>query len=175
MNLQSVREKVSVDERTANVFDATQKMVDESITEMRSISHQIMPNEVMRKGLANALKGLIEKIDSNRLKIVLDVDGLGNAIHPDIQLVLYRILQECINNVIKHSKADKLDIHISQRENRLMAIVRDNGVGFSTSRTDFDGIGLQSIQTRVKYLKGTLNIESRKERGTEIRLDIPLQ
>lgn len=175
MNLQSVKDKVSVDERTANVFDATQKMVDESITEMRSISHQIMPNEVMRKGLANALKDLIEKIDSNRLKIILDVDSLSSAIDTDIQLVIYRILQECINNVIKHSKADKLNIHISQHDNRLRATVQDNGVGFSTSRSDYDGIGLQSIQTRVKYLKGTLNIESQRDKGTEIHLDIPLQ
>jgi signal transduction histidine kinase len=89
--------------------------------------------------------------------------------------VLYRVVQECVNNVIKHSGANTLDISIIKEESEITATIEDNGKGFNTSSKDnVEGIGLKNIHTRIAYLKGTVDFESSPGRGTLVAIHVPL-
>ena len=176
MNLQSMQDKLENDEKSANTYNRTLNLLDESIKEVRSVSHEMIPNALMRSGLGEALKTLIEKIDSNSLKISLTTDNLKEDINQDIQMVLYRIFQESINNVIKHSKANKLHISLFQDQYSLNAIIADNGVGFDKEKVmkNKPGMGLENILVRIKFLKGKFDIDSAEGKGTTLKFEIPL-
>lgn len=175
MNIQAAIENLPPEYKTNKIYANTLQLVDESINEMRSVSHQMVTNNVMRLGLANALKELIEKINSNKLNVTLNVDGLLQKIDTDIQLVVYRVLQESIANVIKHSQATILDIALRLEEQYLKASVKDNGVGFELSKIPTaKGIGIDNIKTRVKFLKGQVNIQTEPGKGTLIEIVIPI-
>ncbi|OJU28599.1 MAG: hypothetical protein BGN92_09700 [Sphingobacteriales bacterium 41-5] len=175
MNLQAAEDHLIPGDQAAKIYANTLNLLEESIKEMRGVSHQMVTNNVMRKGLANALKEMIEKIESNQLNISLDVNGLQQDIDPEIQLVVYRVLQESISNVIKHAKASKLDIRLNADKDMLTASVEDNGRGFDISNAKINkGIGLDNIETRIKFLKGKYNIDSSKENGTSLQFEIPL-
>lgn len=175
MNLQAAVEHLPPDEKSGKIYANALQLVDESIVEMRSVSHQMVTSNVIRKGLANALKELVEKIENNRLKISVDVNGFFENINPEIQIMIYRILQESIHNVVKHAAASKIDIHLSAESNQIITSVRDNGIGFVlTSTKNRKGIGLDNIETRVKFLKGDLKISSAPGHGTTLDIRIPL-
>ena len=176
MNMQSMQTSLNKDTRAEGIYNNTMSLMDDSIKEMRSVSHQIMmPNNMMRVGLANALKNLVEKIDSNKLKIHLNIEGVHNNIDQNIQLMMYRIFQESINNVIKHAQATLLDISVMQVNGVLHATIEDNGVGFSPEKlSDAKGIGLENIKTRLRFLKGEMDIDSSPGKGTLLAIHVPV-
>ncbi|MCO6497843.1 MAG: tetratricopeptide repeat protein [Chitinophagaceae bacterium] len=175
MNLQAAMEYLPEDDRMTKIYNNTLQLVDDSILEMRSVSHELVTNNVMRKGLANALKELIEKISNNRLKVNLEVNGLLENVSAEIQLIVYRILQESIQNVIKHAQASRIDILLNVDIEYLSGIVSDNGKGFDTSTTaSRNGIGLENIATRIRFLKGSYKVSSAPGEGTKLQFEIPL-
>jgi two-component system NarL family sensor kinase len=132
-------------------------LVDESCKEVRHISHQMMPNMLLKSGIASDVKSFIEKIDSEALKVNFEAVGFKNKLEDNVEIVLYRVIQESVNNVIKHAKATELDIKLHKSNNEIIAVIKDNGVGFDTARKDeFTGIGLKNIATRIEYLKGSV-------------------
>ncbi len=176
MNLQALGEGAELKETLVPVYHNSISLVDESVKEIRNVSHQIVPNNVIRLGLGNALKTLVEKIDNNQLKIHLDIEGPLQNIAPDTQLMVYRILQEIINNVIKHARADTLNIVMEVSANDLQAIIEDNGVGFDkNSLKEGSGIGLDNIASRIRYLKGRYRIDATPGKGTKFSFRIPVK
>ena len=92
----------------------------------------------------------------------------------NIETVLYRVIQECVNNVIKHSGADKLDISLIKDADGIAATVEDNGRGFDTTdKQKFEGIGLKNITSRIEFLKGTVDFDSFPGKGTLIAIHVP--
>jgi signal transduction histidine kinase len=149
-------------------------LVDESCREVRSVSHSMMPNALLKKGLAAAVHDFIDKIDNKVLQVNLYTEGLDERLDPGVESMLYRIIQECVNNVIKHSGASQLDISLVSEEDGISLTVEDNGKGFDTSQKDvFDGIGLRNITSRVQFLKGTVEFDSQPGRGTLVAAHIP--
>lgn len=174
MNLEAFENRFSSNEKDKESFNRIIFLVDESIKEMRGVTHQMMPGAFIRFGLSGALKNLIDKIDSDSLEINLNIEGLSKDQDHNIQIVLYRIFQECINNVIKHAKATKLYISLMQDDESINATIEDNGIGFDVAEiSDKNGIGLENIRTRVNFLKGILDISSAKGKGTLIAFHIP--
>jgi two-component system NarL family sensor kinase len=177
MNLSGLQERVKFeDESTENLYDKTLALVDESCKEVRSISHNMMPNVLLRAGLASAVKDFIDKIDSRKLKVNLETVGLKDRLDSDVEMVLYRVIQEAVNNVIKHSGANHLDIQMVKDEEGITATIEDNGVGFDANNKDkFEGIGLKNIKTRIEYLKGSVEFESAPGKGTLVAIHIPIK
>lgn len=175
MNMQAIETKAKEDDKTLKSYQKILSLLDDSIKEMRSVSHQMMPGAFMRFGLGAALKELIEKIDTNTLEVNLNVDGLNENYDSNIEIVLYRIFQECVNNVIKHAKATKLFISLSQTDNYIDATIEDNGIGFDLKDTQGKGIGLENIKTRINFLKGILDVNTAKGKGTLIAFHIPIK
>jgi two-component system NarL family sensor kinase len=175
MNLSAITGNLTFDdEQSKEVFYKTMNLVDESCREVRVISHQMAPNVLLKSGLAAAVRDFINKIDSRKLKINLETFGLQERIDQNIETVLYRVIQETVNNVIKHSGANKLDIQLDKDDEGINAMVEDNGRGFDATQVEkFEGIGLKNIRTRVTYLKGTVDFSSNPGSGTLIAIFIP--
>ena len=116
-----------------------------------------------------------ELMHHNTLDLTLIILLLSsqNRIPEKIELNLYRVIQELTQNVVKHSEASKLDIQLYQFQGNLHLILEDNGKGFQTE-SGKDGIGLQNIKSRVESMHGTLNYDSKIERGTIVTIKIPL-
>jgi two-component system NarL family sensor kinase len=175
LNLSALTDGLSFkDEHTKEMFGKTMNLVDESCKEVRVISHQMAPNVLLKSGLAAAVRDFISKIDSRRLKINLETFGLQERLDQNIETVLYRVIQETVNNVIKHAGANSLDIQLNKDEEGVNAMIEDNGKGFEASQIEkFEGIGLKNIRTRVTFLKGTVDFSSSPGQGTLIAIFIP--
>ena len=134
-----------------------------------------MPNALLKSGLASAVKEFIDKLDSRVLKVNLYTEGLNERLDSNVETVLYRIIQECVNNVIKHSGANTLDISLIKDTDGIAATIEDNGHGFdSKDNTKFEGIGLKNVLSRVQFLKGTLEFDSSLGKGTLVAIHVPL-
>ncbi len=151
-------------------------LVDESCREIRNVSHNMMPNALLKNNLAAAITDFIEKLDKKSLQIHLYTEGLEKRMDPTLETVLYRILQELVNNVVRHAHASTLDISIIRSASGIEATIEDNGRGFDSSDPQvFNGIGLKNILTRVEYLKGSADFDSAPGRGTVVALHIPVK
>ncbi len=175
MNLSAFEDSApSWPQAQAEQLDKIKYLVDESCKEIRNVSHNMMPNSLLKKSLASAVRDFIDKIDKKALEVHLYTEGLDERIDSNIETVFYRVIQECVNNVIKHSGADRLDISIMREPAAITTTIEDNGKGFDTgSMNRFEGIGLKNITSRVNYLKGTLEIDSAPGQGTLIAIYIP--
>jgi len=177
LNLSALNEEIHFNKPDQSVsFKHTQDIIDECCKEVRTLSHQMMPNVLLKNGLASAVREFVNKIDSTRLKINLQTHGLNERLEETVEIVLYRVIQECVNNVIKHSGAKSLDIQIIKDEKEISATIEDNGRGFNMGELDqFEGIGLKNVRTRVEYLNGTVHFDSTPGRGTHVYVEIPLE
>lgn len=150
------------------------KILDQSTIELRDLSHKLMPKGLVKFGLEKAVEGLLElSLKFTKIDFHYEFSGIQNRIPEKIELNLYRVIQELTQNVVKHSKASKLDIQLYQFQNNLHLILEDNGKGFQTE-SNSDGIGLQNIKSRVEAMHGSLNYDSKIDRGTIVTIKIPL-
>ena len=150
-------------------------LLDEAVQEVRRISHNLISGILMKFGLAPALKDLCETVDgTDKIKTNLFLHGLDERMETQTEISVYRIIQELISNTLKHAKASEIDIHVTRRDGNLNILVEDNGQGFDT-REKHDGIGLKNIRSRVDKLNGSITIESIKNKGTTVNIDIPIQ
>jgi two-component system NarL family sensor kinase len=175
MNLSGLADRIVLkDEADKLLYDKTIALVDESCVEVRSISHNMMPNVLLKHGLAAAIRDFIDKIDSNKLKVYLELEGLNEKIDPSTETVMYRVIQESVNNVIKHSGANRLDIQISNEAEGISLSIEDNGKGFDTTLSEkFEGIGLKNMRTRIELIKGFIEWDSSPGSGTLVSIFIP--
>lgn len=150
-------------------------LLEDGIKEIREISHNMMPSSLTKFGLTSALKQFTNKINAlGKLEIELQIVGFKERFDEKIELVLYRIIQEIISNIIKHAEAKKVNIELVKHDNELILIIEDNGRGFDTVSTENHGIGLKNIATRVEYLNGNVNFDSSIGKGTSVVIEIPL-
>ncbi len=156
-----------------NAYDKAMALVDEGCKEVRAVSHNMMPNALLRAGLASAVREFLDNLNSQVIKINLYVDGLNERIDSNTETILYRVIQECVNNVIKHAKASLLDISIVKEAENISVTIEDNGVGFDKNNLkNGTGIGLKNIETRMAFLKGSVEWESQPGKGTLVVLHV---
>jgi signal transduction histidine kinase len=174
-NLNGISDSMAfLPEQEKLIFEKAVKLLDESCIEVRNVSHSIMPNALMKSGLGNAVKDFIDKIRNTTLQIALSTTGINGNIDGNVEIMIYRIIQECVNNALKHSGATKLDISLNNDADGLNLTVEDNGKGFDPFAISLEkGIGMKNIRTRTHYLKGTIDIDSRPGQGTLIAIHIP--
>jgi signal transduction histidine kinase len=152
------------------------KILDDSAQELREISHRMMPRALSDLGLVPALRDMLENsLGHSEIGFEFETFGISDfdRFEERIEISLYRIVQELINNVIKHSGANQVNIQLIKSGNHLALIVEDNGKGFSTN-TPKSGIGLMNISSRLDTLNGQVNFEPSPEGGTLATINIPL-
>lgn len=152
-------------------------ILDDSIKEIRNISHNMVPDIILKNGLQNAINDFVMRINQSK-KIKIDFECIAcdeSKLDDTAQLMLYRIIQESVTNTIKYAEAQQLLIQISADENELSLMISDDGKGFDiTKAMGKNGIGLKNIQLRTDYLKGKLEIDSSAQNGTTLIIEIPL-
>lgn len=150
-------------------------LLEESIKEIREISHNMMPGALTKLGLSTALKQFVNKINAlGVLQIELQIIGIKERLNEKIETMLYRVVQEILSNIIRHAEATKVSIELVKHENELVLVVEDNGKGFDNKAPENNGIGIKNIATRVEYLNGSVNFDSAIGRGTSVIVEIPL-
>ena len=177
MNLSAFESDIQfLDRDQLESFEKIINLVDESCREVRSVSHNMMPNALLKNSLAIAIKDFVDKIEKRSLKVRVYTEGLDDRLDSNLEIILYRVIQECVNNVIKHAEASRLDISVLKDKEGISATIEDNGKGFDIGDKDkFEGIGLKNIITRIEYLKGMVDFDSSPGRGTLIALNVPLE
>lgn len=175
MNLNGMFQKLKLTGEMGLQAEQTLSIVNDSYDEMRSISHQMIPNALLKSGLAFAVKEFLDKIDKDMIKINLETIGLHQRLDEQTETVLYRVIQESVGNVIKHAEANKLHIVLIRDEEGISITIEDNGKGFDKSKTDLrTGMGMGNIVSRVAFLKGTVDIDTTIGKGTLVAIFIPL-
>jgi two-component system, NarL family, sensor kinase len=145
--------------------------LDASIRELRWISRNMMPEALLTLGLQDALKDLCSSVMSPQLRLVYNAYNIDPALPLSTQTTIYRMIQEIINNAVKHANASVIMLQCSQEEDSFFITVEDNGKGFDVASHHSEGIGLKNIRNRVDYFNGDLNIESSPE-GTIINIEL---
>lgn len=155
-------------------FNDTILMLDEAIHELRQISHNMLPVSLSRFGLKAALETFMEQINASRqLETKLQILGLDRRLSEDMEVAVYRICQELVQNVIKHSGATSLSIQLIDHQDSLNIIVEDNGVGIR-DRDITRGFGFTTIQSKVNLFKGSFEIDSKPGKGAMVLVDLPV-
>jgi signal transduction histidine kinase len=156
-------------------FERGLDMLDSSINELRRVAHSMMPEALMKFGLNAALKDFCTSINgSGVLKVLYQPYGLeGLQVAAPVSVTIYRIVQELINNSIKHATASQAIVQLHREDNKLLLTVEDNGKGFDTQLlSQARGIGWSNIKNRLDYLKAKLDVQSVLGKGTSVNVEI---
>lgn len=153
-------------------------MIDQVSNEVREISHNLMPDVIIRLGLQEAVRGYIRKLNNNNIDFDLQFYGNIELIDNSLKITMYRIVQELSRNIIAHSHATECIIQLNKHEDSVSLSVEDNGTGFNVNEIRESkasgGIGLHSIYSRIELLGGKIDIQSEKNSGTSFQIELPL-
>jgi len=151
------------------------------LSEIRLITYNLRPYHLEKLGLSETIEIAIENISkSTSIELNFNIDPVDDCLHREDEIIFFRIIQEAINNIIKHSKAKEALIKISKTDNNIIVTIKDDGIGFSLaeksfSQKSFQGFGLASIAQRVKLLKGNYSMDTEPNKGTKIKIVIPIE
>ena len=150
------------------------EMIDDACEEVRKISRDMMPITLSKYGLHTALEELIEKYTfDGGPTVIYQAFGINRISDKDLDLFVFRIVQELVNNSIKHAKAQEIIIQINYLEDLMMITVEDDGEGFAYNQTQYQGMGLKNVEYRAQYLKGKFSVDSTPGNGTIMVVEIP--
>lgn len=171
MHINSIATEVS-EVRNTEGFQQGLKLLDESSQEVRKTSHNLMPEVLLQYGLDEAIRRYCNNVsNSSRLKLEYDVIGDTPRFIDSFELSVYRIVQELLNNIVKHSKASEAIVQLSYQPGILTIAIEDNGIGVSKDDATKDGMGLKSLQSRVKAMNGKIEFESTSGEGFNAYLE----
>ncbi len=177
LNMSSLQSNLKLeDEHQKIMMQNALDLIDDSVKEVRSVSHSMMPNALLKSGLALAVREFLNRIShTDNLKIELDINGLNERLESTMETILFRVLQELVNNIIKHSQATIVNIQIIRHNNELTLMIEDNGIGFDVNKVNNNGIGLKNIRSRIEYLNGNVNFDSHPGKGTTVSIEVPIK
>ncbi|MBI4931642.1 MAG: sensor histidine kinase [Bacteroidetes bacterium] len=152
------------------------ELIDDSCSELRNISHNMMPGLLVKSGLIPALNDLADKLNhSYALKIFIESDGMEKRLDNAMEIQLYRIIQELLNNIIKYAHAAEIHIQLNRSESELTLMMEDDGKGFDTTILKTSaGNGWNNINSRLEILNAKIEIDSRVGKGTVMFIELPL-
>jgi two-component system, NarL family, sensor kinase len=174
LNFVNMKENLIMDAPNVAAFENSIMQLDNTIAELRKVAHNLMPEALVKFGLKNALLDYCNSMQiSSRTKIIYEQMGTERELGNTADLYIYRIIQELINNAIKHANANQILIQLTKAANTVLITVEDDGKGLDKMQlANAKGIGMKSIQQRVDYLKGSMEIESTPNQGTSIHIEL---
>ncbi|MDT7832432.1 sensor histidine kinase [Flavobacteriaceae bacterium S356] len=154
-----------------------ESLINSAIEEMRAISKLLHPYQLEEIGLQKSTENLIQQLDDSYKETYIfgDIENVDTLLTISQKLNVFRIIQECLSNIIKHANATSAKVELKARGKQVVLSVKDNGEGFNSFEKykNFKTLGLKTIKERVKYLKGTLNIDSKINKGTVFSITFP--
>lgn len=150
------------------------KLIDEAVVEVRNVSHALMPSALVQLGLIPAINQICDQINSTgQISVDFSSDGNFQNWKGSLKISVFRIVQELLNNMVKHSEASNIKIGINYKEPNLFLIMEDNGKGFDVKIIDQSkGIGWRNIKSRVNLMRGELEVDSEIGKGTRISVKL---
>ncbi|UKJ06768.1 tetratricopeptide repeat-containing sensor histidine kinase [Solitalea lacus] len=171
----SVLKAKSLELQNDKSFEHALSLLDESASEIRKTAHNLMPELLVTHGLVVALANFCKRINSAAISVEFVTLGDVPKFKQGFELSVYRIVQELVNNVIKHSGASEAIVQISCHDHLLTMTVEDNGKGFDYNDEIKNGMGLSSLHSRVESFNGNMKVESEEKHGTSIYLEFDIQ
>ena len=152
-------------------------LVSQTIEEVRSVSHNLRPHQLDQLGVSKTIRALIKNVaKSSHIAFAFDIDDVDDALQGDEDIGLFRIVQESLNNIVKHSEATEVHVSLKRNPEGLLLIIRDNGKGMGSVPTGErlgEGFGLSGMKERARILGGAIDVRSTRD-GTTVELRIPL-
>ena len=155
-------------------IDKTQKIIKEASLNIRDLSHTLVSSVLLKFGLNFALKDMASKYSNSALHIEIDIDD-SRRYHQNFEIKVHNIIQEFLNNILKHSKAQNAFIKFYEENNRICFQIFDDGIGFDKTKIfKKDGLGLNQIDARIQIMDGEFLVESTIGEGTTISVELPI-
>jgi signal transduction histidine kinase len=163
------------DHEKQNLVQYTNELIDEAIRSTKEISNNLMPNLLADYGLLITLKSFFKKINiTGLLEIEFETDGCTDRFDQQVEISLYRIILELINNTLKHANAKNVYIKLNRQDSKISLSYTDDGIGFNVSKIiskEMEGMGINNIYSRVESLHGVCDYISEKGKGTCVKID----
>jgi signal transduction histidine kinase len=179
--LSLIRLQVDAVNRKIDTEDITQQLnniielISNVALDIRQISHALMPGSLIDFGVVSALNNLVKQLnDSESFDVFFDTNMKDNSLPKNLELNIYRIIQELLNNAIKYSNCTEIQIQLHQLNHAIQLSVYDNGVGMDIEKSR-EGIGINNIHTRVKSFRGVFEIDSQPGHGVNANISIPIK
>ncbi len=154
--------------------DKSQDIIHEASQKIRDLSHTLVSSILLKFGLAYAIKDMAEKYSNSQLEILYETQNIQRY-DQDFEIKLHNIIQELINNTLKHSEATTASILLVEKEEKLLLSIKDNGKGFDKLQVPKkDGLGINQIDARIHMMKGKFDIKSENNKGTLVTIELPV-
>jgi signal transduction histidine kinase len=154
-------------------------MASQAIEEVRQITYNLRPHQLDRLGLTHAVRAALNRVsDHSSISFASVVDGIDGLLDAEAEIHFYRIVQESLNNIIKHSGATEVAVVVKRHQHSISLSVRDNGRGFEANvsngpDSNHEGFGLKGIEERTRILRGKLTVESKPGMGASLTVELP--
>ena len=155
-------------------INKTQKIIVEASQTIRDLSHTLVSSVLLKFGLKYAIKDMAEKYSNSQIEIETEIKNVRRY-RQSFEIKTNNIIQELVNNILKHSKATKATVKIIDKNGILFVDIQDNGEGFNKYEIlKKDGLGINQIDARIQMMKGKFHINSNAAIGTKIKIELPI-
>ncbi|MBK7667582.1 MAG: sensor histidine kinase [Sphingobacteriaceae bacterium] len=174
LNVAGLEDSVSAEDKAG--LNRSLKIIDDACVEVRSISHNMMPSALIRLGLIPAINEVVNNVNSAKGIKIDFTTNVESSLGKSLDITIYRVVQEILNNMIRHAKATNINIDIEKAGDDLKIEMKDNGVGFNTEELkNSNGIGWKNIFSRISMLDGDIKLESELQKGTIVFINLKLK
>ncbi len=164
-------------EKASKKIDNSTELVNKSIKELRELAKLLQGEKLLEKGIGHALEQEVDWLKKSEVYQINFTNHLEEHLEasPEKDLIILRLFQEIVNNIIKHAQATEIIISLAQQQENLLIVIKENGIGFNYQDVSKNsgGLGLHTIEKRVKLIDGTFQVASAIGKGTQITLIIP--
>ena len=167
LKIATMKGNLTIPEENIPSLNSAIELLDISIKELRRVAHNLMPESLMKYGLNAALADFCRSTG----KVTYHFFGDDKRAEEKTEIAMYRIINELVNNSIRHSEAENINVQLLIDDSRVHAIVEDDGKGFDASKAEADGAGLRNVRSRVSSLNGKFEMVTAPGKGTEINVE----
>ncbi len=162
-------------DRMEKTLEEISELASSTITDVRNISYDLHPHQLASLGFTKTIKSIINEVSkSTEIKFTFETDNVDEVLSKESEINLFRVVQEAISNIIKHSMATEAILKVSRLEEHLIIMLIDNGRGFDVNSRDFSearqGFGISGIMERIKFMNGEIKVESSINKGTTLKI-----
>ncbi|MFN8347030.1 MAG: sensor histidine kinase [Spirosomataceae bacterium] len=176
-SFQHMKQSFILEHEHAVAFERSMNLLDESLAELRRVSHNMMPESLAKLGLEEALKNYLQTLDENSgIHFTYQSFGLEDvALETIYKTTIFRVIQELTTNIIRHSKATEALVQIMAKDNQINITIEDDGIGFDPQQVNRQkSMGVQNLYNRINYLKGKVDLQTASGTGCSYYIEIPL-
>lgn len=180
MSFNQLLRKLDSTEDLAKMGKQTRELLEQSISQVRRISKELVPSTLEEFGLILSIDEFIQKVHlASTTSFTFSYEGIAEKQRFDkkIELTIYRLIQELVNNALKHAEAQEITLKLTTKDNKIIFIFTDDGKGFDFTATRNDpksGLGLRNMESRLSVINGAIDVQSSIGKGTTTTIEIPI-